>query len=491
MPLAERHLPHEARLVPRNLQEAGREARSSFAPGERSQTLATEVPQEQLRFVVVLCVALAGYVFFDRPFAYLRVPGTPVFVGELVLALGLLTVLRSNRALLAVRRSAALQVLLLLMALGLAQLLWDVPEHGLAALRDAAIWYYGLFAFVVAGLLRASPGLLAKLVQWYRAAIPWYLVWAPVAVVLSRSFGEEGPRLPGTETALLGFKTGNIAVHAALAVSFLWLWDEAVTPTQRRRRLILTGAGLTTVLFAGTTNRGGLVSAAVVLIATPAFAQRPKAMLGAVFGCLVVVVSFFLATDLRLQQEGRDVSLEQIVDNVSSLVGVEVGDEDSLNGTVEWRVDYWSEVAVDVVDGTAGPFGYGFGSSLADRYGFQVVSDDSDQPLRNAHNSHLTLLARMGLGGFALWVALWGAWFATLAPQARAARSMSDPRGGLAAWLLLAAVGILLNAVFDPTLEGPQVAIWLWTLFGIGCALPSKRSEGTANPRVASSTGAG
>ena len=30
---------------------------------------------------------------------------------------------------------------------------------------------------------------------------------------------------------------------------------------------------------------------------------------------------------------------------------------------------------------------------------------------------------------------------------------------------------ILVNAIFDPTLEGPQVAWWLWGILGLGVAI--------------------
>lgn len=476
MHFADRQLPHEERLAGASLQRVGRWARLDFDERYRTTTVARENLSEQLRFASVLCVVLAGYLFFDRPFAYLRIPGTPVFVGEVVLAFGLYTVVRSHSAVTAVRSSPPLQVLLLLMALGISQLLWDIPEYGVAALRDAAIWYYALFAFIVASLLRSSSELPVRMLRWYRAIIPWYLAWAPVAVILSRTM-DGGANVPGTDTDIFGFKNGNIAVHAALAVSFLWLCDEAVTVKHRGRRLVLTGLGLTAVLAAGTTHRSGLVSATVVLLATMALAKRSKAMAGTVLGCLVVMTAFVLAADLRLEQQGRDVSIGQVAENIVSLLNVSAdgvqGDDDALTETVTWRLGYWSEVAVDVIDGTAGPFGYGFGSNLADRYGFQVISEDSDQPLRNAHNSHLTLMARMGLAGFILWVGLWAVWFANVLRQVRSSSSRHKSQPGFAAWLLVAAIGILLNAVFDPTLEGPQVAIWLWTIFGIGCASTS------------------
>ena len=42
---------------------------------------------------------------------------------------------------------------------------------------------------------------------------------------------------------------------------------------------------------------------------------------------------------------------------------------------------------------------------------------------------------------------------------------------GIIVWLIVTVVAILVNAVFDPTLEGPQVAWWLWAMLGFGISL--------------------
>ena len=36
-------------------------------------------------FISALILVLAGYLFFDRAFAWLHIPGTPLFIGEAVL----------------------------------------------------------------------------------------------------------------------------------------------------------------------------------------------------------------------------------------------------------------------------------------------------------------------------------------------------------------------------------------------------------------------
>ena len=45
-----------------------------------------------------------------------------------------------------------------------------------------------------------------------------------------------------------------------------------------------------------------------------------------------------------------------------------------------------------------------------------------------------------------------------------------DPATAAVVWLLAAIPGFLVGAYFDPSLEGPHVAIWLFTVVGLGAA---------------------
>jgi hypothetical protein len=38
---------------------------------------------------------VAGYLLFDRAFAWIHIPGTPIFVGEVALAAGLVVIIRT------------------------------------------------------------------------------------------------------------------------------------------------------------------------------------------------------------------------------------------------------------------------------------------------------------------------------------------------------------------------------------------------------------
>ena len=75
----------------------------------------------------------------------------------------------------------------------------------------------------------------------------------------------------------------------------------------------------------------------------------------------------------------------------------------------------------------------------------------------------------MGLLGAALWVILWAIWFRHLwKARKRFQLVEEDQRSGFLAWCMVAAITLLINGIFDPSLEGPQAAAWLWCIYGLG-----------------------
>jgi hypothetical protein len=78
----------------------------------------------------------------------------------------------------------------------------------------------------------------------------------------------------------------------------------------------------------------------------------------------------------------------------------------------------------------------------------------------------------MGFVGTALWAVFWMTWFAEMVDLRRRLNLSGRVReAGVAGWLILTASAILVNAIFDPALEGPQVAWWMWGFVGFGIAL--------------------
>lgn len=406
---------------------------------------------------------LAGYLFFDKAFAYLHIPGTPIFVGEIVLAVGVVESFRGRRLIaVEVRRSPALLLTLAFLLLGAVRLVAvDLASYGLLAIRDSALWYYATLAPLCVILLRVRPEWLEDTRRRYAALLPVFLAWAPIAVILQR-LRPFSLTIPDSDVTITSYRPGNIGVHIALALAYLWVVAPGETPLERRRRNLLTALGILGVLVVATQNRAGLIAAslglAVAWIVTPLRTRLTMAAGAA----LLLLVSVPAMLNLSVQVGARTVSVEQLVENASSIMlGAQAGG--SLGDNVQWRQRLWGSAVDDLFDSGNELFGFGYGENIAARYG----ADDTD--LRNPHNSHLSVLVRMGLIGVGIWIALWLAW---LYPLVRALWRRGLRRGGrplaIWAWSGAGVISILVNAFFDPTVEGPQVGFWLWTLTGVG-----------------------
>jgi O-antigen ligase len=231
---------------------------------------------------------------------------------------------------------------------------------------------------------------------------------------------------------------------------------------------------LLVIAFVATKNRGGLLAAAAGGAVGLAFVRNRLGLFARI--TLVVTFGFGAASLLSLKVpfaglQGREFSASQLASNVASLGGKEA--PGNLGGTVAGREQLWSRVlAKQVADGHLVD-GSGFGQNLAKEVG---VYDAGKDTLRNPHNSHLDIMARMGLVGIGLWIALWAAWYwRLLIGCRRLAREGLDTRRQVAVLSLMVATATLVSSFFDPQLEGPQVAALLWTVFGIGVSVTMRR----------------
>jgi len=88
------------------------------------------------------------------------------------------------------------------------------------------------------------------------------------------------------------------------------------------------------------------------------------------------------------------------------------------------------------------------------------------------------MLARAGVPGFLLWLAVHGVWFATVVGAwLRAKRADQRRWMALYAWVCGFWIASLLNASFDVFLEGPMGGIWTWTVMGLGVAAVRLRAS--------------
>ena len=149
-----------------------------------------------------------------------------------------------------------------------------------------------------------------------------------------------------------------------------------------------------------------------------------------------------------------------------------------LEGTKQFRLDWYKAIIKYTFNGRYFWDGKGFGVNLATDDGFQ----GPDGSLREVPNSHLAVMARMGVPGFLLWILL-QLGFALVLLRALLAHRRGGDKGlaAVAAWVLAFWTAMMVNTTFDPYLEGPQGGIWFWVLFGLGLVVirlaPRRKAE--------------
>jgi hypothetical protein len=409
-------------------------------------------------FLGSLGLVLLGYAFLGRAFAYLGAP--PVFVGEVVLGLGLLATLARARGWTGWPPPLALAIA--------GYMLWGairtVPyleAYGLVALRDGAMWGYALFA-ILAYRSVTTEGIIGRISQWYARLFPWLLVWVPLALFLTSS---------GIRSPLFWVKPGDLAVHLAGASAFLLsgLYTHSASKPSRLHfpaslLYLFWLLGCVFVLFS---NRGGtlaiLASVAVVSLLRPARVVRKVAWIGAV---VLVAALTSVAFDARMTIGSREASAREIATIFSSIGGPTSSDR--LDNSRQWRLDWWEKIWGYTVQGPYFWTGKGFGVNLATEDGFQVYEGDL---LRSPHNGALTVLGRSGVPGLAIWLVVLLAFaIGTVRAYLRALRAGSEHAAQLHLWILAYWVAALVNSCFDVYLEGPQGAIWFWSIVGFGMA---------------------
>ena len=276
------------------------------------------------------------------------------------------------------------------------------------------------------------------------------------------------------DASLFDHKPGNAAIAALVALGFMWLFPQT---RSARSRALWSIMALAVMAISATQNRGGLLGAtageAVGLAYLPS-RYRLRLIMRAV---AVIVIGLGLAVQLNLKLPGatpgsRPFSASQVVSQVLSIKGAAGG---AAGGTVGARDLLWTLVYQrQVADGRLID-GFGFGVNLPLLVNDTQVTGGSD-PLRSPHNSHDDVLARLGLIGISLWIALWLGWYWRMVMGCwRLARRGMHTRRQVGVLCMMVVTAILVSSFFDPQLEGAQVAALMWTAFGIGVAVTSFR----------------
>jgi hypothetical protein len=411
-------------------------------------------------FLASLAVLLVGFLFQSKAFSYIGLP--PLFISEIVLLLGLAAL-----AFTGVRwRFTTIHIwLFVFMGLGLARTLPYVSLHGLDAIRDAAQWYYGLFAVLVSLFLTRDR--IAAFLRLYARILPILTVWLLMMPFVVRLVPASLPRLPGSPFPIVySIKPGDRGVILAGIGVFV-----AAGLYQRfsRRPIMPTSAVWTCWIgaagFVAIANRGGMVAMATALVMVAIVNPSREVLKASIISVSLLAILIVVNPTIDIGGS-RPFSVDQLWTNVTSVFSDETEDAGGVQGTKSWRLDWWADIYQDTVHGPHFWDGHGFGVNLTIEYGTQA-----EESLRSPHNGHMTILARMGVPGILAWALLLISFLWQMLRSFRMARKQGQEWAGVIIWLLAMWLAALVNASFDVYLESPYGAIPFFCVMGGGIAV--------------------
>ena len=415
-------------------------------------------------YLHLLCTVLAGYALFGKGFAYVGYP--PLLIGEVTMIFGLVVIYRSGCGL-AIFASLPSIILAALLLFVVAKVFIAIGFYGLDAVRDGVIVIYGLYAFAVTALLLEKPERFEWIIQTY-SGFAWFYGLLGGTVYYITSLGQLAlPVWPLSGIPIVYVRLGEAAVHLSAAAVFVLLGLRKVHPLWAVVMII----GIILI----SPSRGGMLACVVPIVIAAILGGQIK-RLGRIllFGGALFAFAYAAGVDIPVVSPagidgGRKIGVEQIIDNIESIMGS--GDAGNLEGTKEWRLYWWRTIVDYTFNGPYFWTGKGFGMSLAETDGFAGAEElkEGRAVTRSPHNAHLTMLARAGVPGLALWIAALCAWFGMVVRNIVLARKRGDTRwANIFIWIGCYVTSILIDASFDVALEGPMLGIWFWALFGLG-----------------------
>lgn len=423
----------------------------------------------------VMLVVLTGYMFFGKGFAYCTVG--PLYVGEVALVIGVVALVLGPRQPHRKTTSAVLIFLTAFCVWGVVRTVPYLESAGMFAVRDSAIYYYGIFTVLVASLVTTRER-IERAFKWFAALLPWFLVWVPfLQVIDSKALS---PLHSASQVPMIVFKAGDTAIFVGLAIALLLtVPDRFQRPRFTPPVPALWVFAIMDVLIVSAKNRGGMLAIAFGIALVLMLRPSSRILTGAAMGTAMFCV--FAASAIEISVQGRVLSIDGLQTNISSIFGGKGGER---SGTITWRLQFWGDIVDDTIHGPMFWEGRGFGLNLADHYGYQVFEDGT---LRSPHNATMTILARSGVIGLSLWVVMNLTYAISLLVMSIKTRAHPDALWQFAPVMLLAHWAMInIDGSFDPYLEGPQGGIWFWSSIGFGIVVLSlyARESRTASRQV-------
>ncbi len=432
--------------------------------------------------------ALLGYIVLDYGFANwsLRIAGIPLPIGH-ILSFGALgaAIYRIRDRLHDILREPAVVFLLLLIGMSIPHLLLNLPRYGGYAIRDTSFVVEGLF--LILGMCLAEGDLKRGSHRFLKALICILLINVLYSFTFPfSSFVREitpwvnGPFL---EAPLLGGNS-NMGLYLILGCFLFLLIDQSLFQWPLLVRTVLAMVQVAwSFVIQGRAHYMQIPMVFILLFVVGDW-RRGLAIMGIV---LIACAAFFLlisVIDVELEGRGGVVNYQFFKEHVLSVIGVE-GTPSVKN--VEWR----KRMINDMFDRwLSSPFqfvvGEGFGLPLlSEETGGADYKGGSDT--RQPHNTHLTVLVRLGLVGTVLWVGLFSRIFYVLFQSIREVNN-DHPMYGFRLWFLAYFFVCLFHTSVQPWLEFSYGAIPFYVILGYGIML---RGAGPASTLAGELRGGG
>lgn len=425
----------------------------------------TQKSLERLWLKAMMAV-LFGYSLLGKEFAYF-------FLGEMLLVIGVLIFIRSQR-LTVIFSDSTLLIWSFFALWGVLRTLPFLRQYGFYAIRDAALWGYGLVAVLIVAFVNNSNQ-ISKALNSYRRIMAWLV---PVLFLMLAVEFTAGVRLPAPpwapQSSFPLIKGGDAAVNLAGGALLMFIFASSKRASGRQeigvfRVLGWIGlVGSAFILLIAVRAGFAAIIVPITLVALMRF-QKVGWKLAAVGLFAVVLVFGVLEADLAtFTIRGRQFNSDQMAASVTSVFSNTEHTE--LEGSKEWRLGWWKNIIDYTVFGRYFWTGKGFGVNLAVEDGPPGLTAE-ETALRSPHNGNMTVLARMGVPGALLWIAMNASFaFRLLAAYRRSNRQGLRFWAGVNLWVLLFWLAALINLSFDVYLEGPVGGMWFWATIGFGVA---------------------
>ncbi len=359
----------------------------------------------------------------------------------------------------------------LLLFMSFCHLLANIPRYGFYSVRDSSMFFESVI--LILGVMWAqNPKDVEFLKLWLFYVLlinlfySYTFIWGEKIQYMSPKFGVFHP------VPLVGNYQQNAMWLALGSIYFLWIAPQVV----RWPRWVLTilaaaqlgGLGILQV-------RAMYVAIGVIFVFLLFFGETRKSVGYAAtigWGAGALLLLLLVVSTLGIQLEGRmgPVTFSFIEEQVKTVLAI--GDSRTRMSHEEDRADWYGEVWQRITSSPANMvIGEGFGQAL-----INFVSEEGF-PVREPHNSSLTVLARLGFVGLSIWV-VFLVMIVTRFIRFLRMRAAPENTRGTILWLFFCFVLYLMTFSVQPTLEFSHGSMPFYFMVGLGFGIMGQKHYG-------------